>query len=207
VDEIQSAVDRGLVVLAHATQLEDSSTQFAGYAIVDMETGSGIFRMSSSPAGTHGGEPVRCIASHQPPTSVTYNLTRAWQGAVDSDAGKWMMDRLEDNSPSTHNALSLLNGLVSSFNTRMNNYNAAYATLGETAKPVAGLVMLFTALDLVQKMFSLPEPIGEGVGQIFSLAQKVAWQGVIHTITYLIRLESMSAGIEIPNDCLRLIEF
>lgn len=202
VEEIRAAIDRGLVVLAHATPLEDTSTLFAGYAILDTETGSGIFRMSSTPKGTDGSDMVKCIERHQPPTSVTYNLTRAWQDAVDSDAGKYFLDRLKDNAPSVSKAVGIINGVTGTFNTQMGNYNAAYSVLGESAEPLAGLVMLFTFLDVLKELNLLSGPVGE----VVSLAQKVAWQGVINVITYLIRLESMAAGIEIPTDCLDLIQ-
>jgi hypothetical protein len=198
-EEIRDAVGRGFSVLAHSGGLEAKGAVLAGYAILDLQTGGGTYRMSRT--GTAGGEVVDCIASHQPPSSTVYNLTRAWQEAVESNAGEVLLERLEEEGPSVSAAMAILDSAVGTFNVNMGNANAAFAVLGEDAQPLAGLVMLFTMLDVINSLFDVP-----GLGEVIGVAQKVAWRGVINVIKYRIRTEAQIAGIDIPTDCLNLIE-
>jgi hypothetical protein len=226
--EIAEAIDRGLVVYAHASPIRTLTSTLAGYAIIDPRTGSGIFRMAD---GSNGANRARCVLDANPilPPAAD-RLVRIWGGGFDPDgagnvlgeAALDIMDVVEAADLEPGQLATLATGALKVFSAIQNTmaryaqnaafYDASVQALGaETARPLMGLVLLLTGLELINQIVDnfAPPPIGTianiAGGAAISGVANAAWKAVRSIVRHQVQLEAAANGIVMPFECLELL--
>ncbi len=212
-EEIREAVDRGFVVFTHENQLASAEGRHAGYAILDPETASGIFRVSG---GTNGGDPVRCLRDSGASQSTIDRFARLWGGLFRASVAQevYVQVGLDLAGPLIPLApavkfLNAISNVLKRYTENADRLDTAFAAIGDRAEPLVGLVVLMTALEVVnQLLFAVVSPLSlipggtEIVGAYLNVVQGTAWRGVRNVLLYQARIESELGEIGIPVECL-----
>ncbi len=222
-EEIGEIAERGLMVLAHEHPLLGGNGAMAGFAAIDPRTGGGIYRVTS---GANGADPVDCLGRFranctgraccsQPGgcSSSLDLLSRLWGSSFRDQLVGELMNQLSLESPgnAAKQFFNAVKNVLSGQVTLSGALASTLASFGPQAQPLVGLVVLFAALEAMQKVLCklAPPPVNAlcsvasgteavltGIG-----AAGVAWRAVKRILLYHIRLELAVSGIEIPDYC------
>ncbi len=189
--DIQDAINADLTVMTHERPLRDGGgNSFLGYIQFDPQTGSGAYIIG----GSGGAQSVDCFdRAIALPADI---VTGMWVD-VGKEIATGFIEDLGGPGGLVGKVISIVQ-VIQNLSTNLDFYNKAVSRLGESAKPLLGLVLLISALDALKELLGGGALAGAYLGMVSWTAFKLA--GLL--INHLVLIEAAADGIQLPSDCL-----
>ena len=223
VEEIDDAVGRGLWAMIHLDPFQSGPYLLAGFALLDPQTGSGAYRVSR---GLNGGAFLQCVFDTKPSCAgqPCCNLPNGCANSVDALARLWGgtfkesvmssfvaqvgLDLQGDKVPKAGQFANIISNVLGRYTENADLMDSFAKGLGENARPLMALVVLFTALEVMNQILCAAADFSgcsDLVGKGIDAVQSMAWWAVANVIKYQIRTEYEIGGLQVPDKCHELL--
>jgi len=205
--DVQDGLNSGTIVMTHERLLRDGSgTGFLGYVQLDPVTGSGAYMIG----GANGGQMAECKDSSGSSTNTADSLVNSLGIGAAFDVSQSVVGHLIDPSGGPRSFVSkvvAILDLVRNLGNNLNIYLDTAERLGDSARPLMGLIILMAGLSLLKELIPLDPMTGIAAGMYLNMVSWVAFRMAAILINRIVELELVSLCIDFPDDISKCRQF
>jgi len=197
--DVQDSLNAGMTVMVHERPLRDrGGARFLGYVQVDPLTGSGAYLIG----GDNGAQMAECQQSSDSGAGAAQELAgnMGWGIAVDSAEAVvgHLIDPLGGPLSFVSRVVAILDMVNSLSVSSLPTYDSAVGSLGASARPFMGLIILMAGLNVLKEAIPFPGMVGVLPGIYLNMVSWVAFGMAAILINRIIELELVSVCADFP---------